>query len=375
MKKHSASFKTVIGHSLTKVLVGIMAVVMVLAPLPASADRFDEQIRAIQNEISGYQAQAAQLAAQAQTLQIAVAQLSAQKAAIQAQVDLSQAKLDQLTQQIADNQAKLERQQQLLSKTLTQLYVDNKTTSVEVLASSKSIGDFVDKQEYRSTIRGRVLSAITTIKKIKAELVKQQTAVKQVLADQTAQRDLLAQKESEQAALLAETQGQEAAFQSVIGAKNAQVSQLLAQQRAANSRLGGVPSAGDPGHGGYPGVWANAPQDSIVDSWGFPNRECTSYAAWKVHQAGLRMPVWSSNANAKQWTDRADDYGIPWDYTPTVHSVAVSTAGPYGHVAWVEAVNSDGTIYISQYNYYYNGWGNYTEMKISSSGLRFIHFR
>ena len=41
---------------------------------------------------------------------------------------------------------------------------------------------------------------------------------------------------------------------------------------------------------------------------------------------------------------------------------------PEGHVAWVEAVNGDGTIVVSQYNYNYGaGWGMYSEMRLSAS--------
>ena len=47
-------------------------------------------------------------------------------------------------------------------------------------------------------------------------------------------------------------------------------------------------------------------------------------------------------------------------------------AGYYGHVMYVEEVYSNGTIKVSQYNY--GVTGEYSEMVISSSGLRFIHF-
>ena len=85
-------------------------------------------------------------------------------------------------------------------------------------------------------------------------------------------------KKAEQANLLAKTRGSEAAFNSLIGQQNSQISSLRAQQAAANaSRLrsyGGSVTAGDPSHGGYPSLWANASQDSLVDSWGMYNREC-----------------------------------------------------------------------------------------------------
>ena len=45
----------------------------------------------------------------------------------------------------------------------------------------------------------------------------------------------------------------------------------------------------------------------------------------------------------------ADGYTI--DYNPTVGSIAQTDAGYYGHVAFVERVNSDGSILVSEMNW------------------------
>lgn len=350
------------------------AVLMVLAaPMAAYADRFDDQINALQGEINGYQSQAGALQAQADTLQNKVNVLSAQKAAIQAQIDLNQAKYDQLTQQIADNEAKLKKQQGLLSDTLGQLYADSDTTSVEILASSKSIGDYIDKQEYRTSVRNQVLSAIKSIKQLKVQLAQQKVDTEHILADQNGQRQQLATQEAEQANLLAQTQGQEAAYQQIIGDKNSQVASLRAQQAAANRKLGGgaTVTPGDPNRGGYPNSWYNAPQDSIIDTWGMYNRECVSYTAWKVYQAGKYMPYWGGSGNANEWPGNARAAGIPTGSEPRVHSVAISMAGGYGHAMWVESVSGN-TIHVSQMNY--DLAGHYSEMTINGSGLIYIYF-
>jgi surface antigen len=350
------------------------AVMMVLAaPMAAYADKYDDQIKALQGEIDGYQSQAGSLQAQADTLQNKVNSLNAQKAAIQAQIDLNQAKYDQLTQQIADNEAKLQKQQGLLGDTLAQLYADSDTSSVELLASSKSIGDFIDKQEYRSSVRNQVLGAIKSIKDLKIQLAQQKVDTEHVLADQNGQRQQLAAQEAEQANLLAQTQGQEAAYQQIIGDKNSQVSGLRAQQAAANRKLSGgaTVTAGDPSRGGYPNSWYNAPQDSLIDTWGMYNRECVSYTAWKVNQAGKYMPYWGGSGNANEWPGNARAANIPTGSEPRVHSVAISMAGGFGHAMWVESV-SGSMIHVSQMNY--DLAGHYSEMTIDGSGLIYIYF-
>lgn len=342
----------------------------------AFADRFDEQIGQLQREIDGFQAEASRLRTEADTLQNAVNALAAQKNAIQAQLELTQAKIDQLNRDIEANQKKLEKQQNVLSSTISDLSVESDTSPIELLAGSASIGDFIDRQEYRSSVQDQIQNAIAEVKKLKKELAKQKTQAENLLADQTAQRNDLAAKEAEQARLLAQTQGQEAAYQNMISQKSSEIENLRAQQAAANARFisGGSYAAGSGPAcgGGYPGKWCNIPMDAAVDDWGMYNRQCVSYTAFKVWASGRHMPYWGGIGNANQWDDNARNQGIPVDYSPRAGDVAISNAGYYGHSMYVESVNGDGTINISQYN---ADWqGTYSTNTISPSGLVFIHF-
>lgn len=368
----------VIKKFATSTLVVLSAVVMASSSItPVFADRFDDQIRSLERQINGYQSEAAKLGAQADSLQNTVNELQAQVNTIQTQVNLSQAKYDQLVQQIKDTEAKIARNKGVLKETLTDLYVNDKISPIEMIASSKNIGDYLDQQEYRNTIRDRVETSINRIKKLKAQLEVKRDDAKKVLDDQQAQKSALAAKQAEQANLLAQTQSNEAAYQGLIGQQNSQISSLRAQQAAANSsRLsssgGGRVVAGDPGRGGYPSYLANAPQDSIVDPWGMYNRECVSYAAWKVQQRYGYMPYWGGRGNANQWDNNARSAGIPTGSTPRAGSVGVMNGGYYGHVAWVESVNGN-SIRVSQYNWGVRG--EYTEMTVSASAFdTYIYF-
>ncbi len=353
------------------------AVVMTFSSTtPVYADRFDDQINAIQRQINGYQSEAAKLSAQADSLQNTVNELQAQQNTIQAQINLSQAKYDQLVAQIKETEDKITRNQAVLEETIGDLYVNNKVSPIEMLASSKNIGDYLDQQEYRSSIRDRVETAISQIKKLKKQLEQKRDDAKKVLDDQQAQKAALAAKQAEQANLLAQTQGSEAAFQGLIGQQNSQISSLRAQQAATNSsRLrsyGGTITAGDPGRGGYPSYLASAGQDSVVDPWGMYNRECVSYAAWKVHQRYGNMPYWGGSGNANQWPGNARRSGISTGNSPRVGAVAVMSGGYYGHVAFVESVSGN-TVHVSQYNWGVRG--EYSEMTVSASAFdTYIYF-
>lgn len=109
-----------------------------------------------------------------------------------------------------------------------------------------------------------------------------------------------------------------------------------------------------------------------TDPWGMYMRECVSYTAWRVAASGRTMPYWGGKGTAKLWDDNARAAGIPVDSKPRVHDVAVSNAGDYGHVMYVEAVNADGTITVSQYNARFDG--AYSVVTRSPAGLVFIHF-
>jgi surface antigen len=107
------------------------------------------------------------------------------------------------------------------------------------------------------------------------------------------------------------------------------------------------------------------------DDWGFTKRQCVSFAAWRLAQAGRalnnRADGWGSASN---WDDTARRLGKAVTTKPAVGTVAhwqagessayyapgSSTAngryaaGSYGHVGWVTHVFPDGSVQVEAYN-------------------------
>jgi surface antigen len=131
-----------------------------------------------------------------------------------------------------------------------------------------------------------------------------------------------------------------------------------------------IASAGPACGGGYPDKWCRQPLDSVVDSWGMYNRECVSYTAYRVANSGRVMPFGFGDAN--KWPAAARAHDIPVSSTPQVGDVAIKMGGKHGHSMYVEAVNADGTISISEYNK--NKTGTYQQETLQPTGLVFIHF-
>jgi peptidoglycan hydrolase CwlO-like protein len=335
------------------------------------ADQFDAQINSLEQQNSGLQAQSDSLAATAASYQAAIDALASQINSLQQNIVNTQNQIDALQQQINQAQADLDHEKAVLGENIRTMYLEGDISTLEILASSKDLSDFVNKQEYRNSVADKVKDSVDKINELKSELTKQQHEQQGLLANLQAQQNQLQQQQNEQAQLLNYTEAQKASYDQQISSNNSQIMSLRAQQAALNRQLGGVPVAGDPGHGGYPAVWNNAPQDSMIDNWGMYNRECVSYTAWKVYQTYGSMPYWGGSGNANQWPGNARAAGIPTGSVPRVHSVAIWNVGAFGHAMWVEAVNGS-TIYVSQYNY--DLAGHYSEMSINGSGLTYIYF-
>lgn len=342
------------------------------------ADKYDVQINALRAQNANIAGMLNGLMEQAGSYQAVINQLQGQIDSVQAQISASEAQQAQLQAQITADQQQLDHERSVLANAVKTMYVDGTPTTIEQLASSKNLSDFVDKEEYRTAVQNQIQDTVKKIAALQAQLQAQKLQVDQLLASQRQQQAQLASDQQQQDSLLTMNEDQQNQYNQQISANSSQISSLRAQQLAANSRFYGGSYAAGSGPacgGGYPGIWCNAPKDSVIDSWGMYNRECVSYTAFKVAASGRYMPYWGGRGNANQWPGDAQAAGIPMDYGGGARpgDVAISTAGTWGHAMYVESVNGNGTINISQYNVTLDGTYS-TRSGVSESGLYFIHF-
>ncbi len=92
------------------------------------------------------------------------------------------------------------------------------------------------------------------------------------------------------------------------------------------------------------------------------------YCTWWVAKlrADAGNPVPANLGNAATWARRAAGMGLPTSSTPQVGAAVVMKTAGAGHVAYVTAVNGDGTITISEMNH--KGWNiqNYRTVPAAS---------
>jgi surface antigen len=96
-------------------------------------------------------------------------------------------------------------------------------------------------------------------------------------------------------------------------------------------------------------AWGGA--SAVYSANGYDYGWCTWWAAKR--RADIGHPVPSNLGNASSWRYLAPRAGLAVDGTPTSGAVAwYKNIGGLGHVGFVEQVNEDGSIWISDMNYY-----------------------
>lgn len=342
----------------------------------ADPAQLQQKINALQNQINDYQNRSGELSKQADTLSGKIDELKNQQSEIQAQIDLSSAKKEQLESQIADKEKQIKEQATALSKNLENMYYSSQTSSLDVLMNSDNVSDYVDKQVRQQTANDQISKGVDQVKSLKKELEKQKADVEALITKQNAQKRALADNQAEQQKLLDDTQGQEEKFKQLTADTQKQmdsvkkeleeVNRILRENAAKASQSGhsvGKPVPGAQGSngavcgGGYPTYLCSRAQDSMIDPWGMYNRECVSYAAFRVANDNGYMPRWGGHGMAYQWKGNAQAAGYKVTKTPAPGTVAwrgKSGTTPVGHVGFVESVSGN-TYVVSEYNATGNG--------------------
>ncbi|MBF7017714.1 LysM peptidoglycan-binding domain-containing protein [Staphylococcus durrellii] len=112
-----------------------------------------------------------------------------------------------------------------------------------------------------------------------------------------------------------------------------------------------IPGAGTAGGGAGGGDTSTSPapsqsaNSSNLYDWG----QCTWHVFNRRAEAG--KPISTYWYNAQDWVNNASNDGYTVNNSPSVGSILQSYEGPVGHVAYVERVNPDGSIMVSEMNY------------------------
>lgn len=312
-------------------------------------------------------------ASQADTLDGEIARLNEEIKMYEARIVANRAKADDLKKQIEENAKKLEIQKDTLADMVIEVYLEGETDELTLLASSGSLSDFAERQTRLEATRDQIGLSTQMVETLKNDLEAQKKEVDRVIADQEIQQQAIQETKRREEELVAVYKANAAAYAAESAAARKIKEAEIAEAIRKNNSTGAIGN----GTNTYP-KRNNCPQDNLRYSfYGGYVCQCVSYTGWKVFERyGIRISAWG---NANQWHNTARRLGYKVDHTPEAGSVAISTSGPYGHAMWVEAVNPNGTINLSEYNNSYSSASHKAgdfgyRIGVSTSGMWFIHF-
>ena len=355
-------------------------------PLSRACQSSPECVAAAEKEQEANKAAAA-AASSANAYQIKVSETAAEIASKEAEIAVTQADIDVLEKKIEKNEAKIEEEREALAELLVNMHFSSDAEPIKILAGATSISDLAEKAAREEVAREQINTQASKIKAIKKELEESKAKVEESLAQQKQAREQLVAKRQEREELVAKYQNDADAYEAV--AKEAREQKQAAErawQEAHQSSFSGL--AYYSGANTYP--W----QEECPGRWdayltyidghavGGYVCECVSYAGWKVHEYYGLYLAWG---NAYSWDDYARASGYRVDNTPTAGSVGQMDGYPYGHVFWVESVNGDGSINVTEYNnayatYLYSGNSHYGDFGARTipagevGAYNYIHF-
>lgn len=291
-----------------------------------------------------------------------VNELNMQIASTERVIAETEAQVEALNVEIKVTEQKLSDEQEALAELLVNMHFEGDAEPITILAGSVSISDLAEKQARNEVVKQQISATATKVRKAKEKLEADKAEVEDLLESQKQMKISLAASREEQQQLVAKYANDAAAYEQAARAA------IDAQREAELAEIARNP---DLYRGGsYSGFntyeWQNrCPQENLGftaylnGDWRYPlgaGCQCTSYAGWKVWDV-YRIAIDWGYHHAYDWgwvaaSNTKDKGGAVTrvDHTPEANSMGQSSEYPFGHVWWVESVNSDGSVNITEYN-------------------------
>ena len=382
--------RLLIGSLVGVVLMGICAGAIV-TPVAVSAiskacQNSPDCLAAVEKEKEANK-NAAAAASTANLYQAKVSEMSAEIARKEVEIAQTTAEIKELKIEITKTEEKLLEEQEALVELLVNMHFESDAEPIKILAGATSISDLAEKAAREEVVKEQISAAATAVRKAKEKLESDKAEVEELLAQQEAAKQAMSEKRTEQQQLVEKFENDAVAYEAEAkAAQEAQRAAEKAEQDAHPERYRGTAYSGAntyPWQGDCPDK-----QDFYMtyqDGYALGGYvcECVSYTGWKAYEFyGLYL----SWGNAYSWDDGARAAGYVVDHTPAPNTIGQVDGYPYGHVFWVESVNGDGSISVTEYNnayatYLYSGdmhYGDFGARTISADDLwqyNFIHLK
>lgn len=398
---------------LTVLVTGTVLSLGALAP-SVNAQDYDSQINSVNSSIANINEKKSAvnstidtLAKELSDVQTKIDTTQAKKAEVQEQIETLKAEIAKLEKVIAERNSRLEEQARSVQTNGARSYVD-------FLLNAESLSDAVSRigvvMDLMSANRELMQQQAEDKKQVESKeeaqqekLAEQEAAEKELASLQTELNDtfsknkvLLANLSQEEVAEIAKRDGlvaEKEAFQKRLAEEKAKAEaeaariaeasrQALAAQASQSQTTATQTSYEAPAAAAStaststassststPAAQTQTSSYTYTTGGGFPAvdpsfraslnggyfGQCTYYVFNRMAQVGTPIGH-SMMGNAAEWPSYARSYGYSVSHSPSAGSAIVFQQGlagadpTYGHVAFVEAVNADGSLYISEMN-------------------------
>ena len=391
---------------LTVLVTGTVLSLGALAP-SVNAQDFDSQIETVNSSIANINEKKSAvnstidtLAKELSDVQTKIDATQAKKAEVQEQIETLKAEIAKLEKVIAERNSRLEEQARSVQTNGARSYLD-------FLLNAESLSDAVSRigvvMDLMSANRELMQQQAEDKKQVESKeeaqqekLAEQEAAEKELASLQTELNDTFSKNKVLLANLSQEEVAEKEAFQKRLAEEKAKAEaeaariaeasrQALAAQASqsqttatqtsyeapapAAASTASTSTASTSSSTSTPAAPAQTSSYTYTAGGGFPAvdpsfraslnggyfGQCTYYVFNRMAQVGTPIGH-TMMGNAAEWPSYARSYGYSVSHSPSAGSAIVFQQGlagadpTYGHVAFVEAVNADGSLYISEMN-------------------------
>lgn len=209
-----------------------MLVVSLLAVPFVNADKYSNQINELEKQNQDAEEHVHELIFLADDIEGVIAELQANIDKLQVKIAENQQKSDQLKVDIAEAEKELAYQKDVLGKNIKAMYLEGQITTLEMLATSKDLSQFVDKQQYRDVVKNKIKDQVDEITALRLQLKTQREEVEELIRQDQQLREEIAAQKSEQNRLLQLNYQEQAEFNQKIAQNNKKITELREAQAA-----------------------------------------------------------------------------------------------------------------------------------------------
>ncbi len=233
MKKTVYSF---MKNNIQLVIAGVFMFSVGLVPL-VRADTYSQQIQELREQNSAANDEVKQLQLRANDLQSVIEKLQARIAQLQTDIRNNQARREELKVQIKEAEIELAYQKNVLGQNIKAMYLEGQISTLEMLATSQDLSQFVDKQQYRDVVKTKIKQQVDEVTQLRLSLQAKKEEVEKLIKEaQALEKEVVIQK-AEQDRLLSLNRAEQADFNKKIKENNREIEELEKAQAAVARSL------------------------------------------------------------------------------------------------------------------------------------------